>query len=370
MRKLVRALSNSIGWSTKRRIVVIESDDWGSIRMPSNTARERLEKLGVDLNSGAESYRYSKYDTLASDSDMEALYSSLAKVKDQSGRSPVFTAIALSANPDFEKISADNYSMYHYESIESTFAKYNLNTTLDLWKEGEANRLFVPEFHGREHINVPAWIRQLQAGNKHVIEAFNYGMWAISIPDQRIDFQAAYDLELWEDLPVHHETIRSGLQLFEKVFSRKATYFVPPNGPFNNQLFATAKEGGIELISSAKLQKEVFGSGKTKLRFHWLGKQNGQKQITITRNCFFEPSDPTKDWVRTCLSEVELAFQYNKPAVISSHRVNYIGGLSEENRVKGLSELSSLLNSVVKKYPDVEFMTSVELGNLMLESKS
>ena len=35
----LRNLSNLPGWRTSRKIVVIESDDWGTIRMPSNKAR-------------------------------------------------------------------------------------------------------------------------------------------------------------------------------------------------------------------------------------------------------------------------------------------------------------------------------------------
>ena len=45
-------LLNIPGWRTKRKIVVIESDDWGSIRMPSRDIYEKLlaEGYRVDLN--------------------------------------------------------------------------------------------------------------------------------------------------------------------------------------------------------------------------------------------------------------------------------------------------------------------------------
>jgi hypothetical protein len=39
---IVRNLANLPGWCTNRKIVVIESDDWGSIRMPSLTIFENL----------------------------------------------------------------------------------------------------------------------------------------------------------------------------------------------------------------------------------------------------------------------------------------------------------------------------------------
>ncbi len=56
----------------------------------------------------------------------------------------------------------------------------------------------------------------------------------------------------------------------------------------------------------------------------------------LTRNSFFEPSQAGSDWVNNCLNDIANAFKWNKPAVISSHRVNYIGSLFPENRENGL----------------------------------
>ena len=224
--------------------------------------------------------------------------------------------------------------------------------------------MFVPEFHGREHLNITSWIRKLKAEDKPTVAAFESQMWAVNT-SLALDYQAAFDLEETSDLEMQHDVISSGLKLFEQLFNRRARFFVPPNGPINNALFKTAKANGIEYISSPKLQKEVFGNGKTKNRFHWLGKTNRFGQLTITRNCFFEPSDRSKDWVASCLYDIEMAFRYNKPAVISSHRVNYIGGLAVHNRDHGLKELDRLLKTILKKWPSLEFMTSTELGYLI-----
>ena len=115
-------------------------------------------------------------------------------------------------------------------------------------------------------------------------------------------------------------------------------------------------------MSASKIQKEPQGQGKFKTKFHWLGQTNRHVQKYITRNCFFEPSDSSKDWVNSCLSDIELAFKYKKPAVISSHRVNFMGGLDKKNREFGNLQLAMLLKSITNKWPDVEFMTSSELG--------
>jgi hypothetical protein len=71
--------------------------------------------------------------------------------------------------------------------------------------------------------------------------------------------------------------------------------------------------------------------------------------------------------VNDCLKEIEIAFRWHKPATISSHRTNYIGWLNEENRSNGLQKLDKLLGQIIKRWPDVEFLTSAELGNLIAQ---
>ena len=97
--------------------------------------------------------------------------------------------------------------------------------------------------------------------------------------------------------------------------------------------------------------------------------KNRYNQRYLTRNCFFEPgsreSGDNKDWVNDCMREIEIAFRCHKPATISTHRVNYTGTLHTENRENSLKKLDSLLSTIIKKWPNVEFMTSMELGDLI-----
>lgn len=53
-------VSNILGWRTNRKIVVIESDDWGSVRMSSPENFERLKKAGISI----EKSHYNLYDSL------------------------------------------------------------------------------------------------------------------------------------------------------------------------------------------------------------------------------------------------------------------------------------------------------------------
>jgi len=367
-RKILKHISNIPGWSTKNKIVVFESDDWGSIRMPSITSFNRLEKLGLDLRT-RDAERYNLNDTMARSSDLENLFEVLSKFKGVDGRSAVFTPICITANPDFEKIRDANLGKYFFEPFTTTLKKYpGCENSFDRWEEGIQHKLFIPQMHGREHLNVSAWMNALQKGEEQTLHAFNEGLWGF-VPDQNtlpgIDYQAAFLLSDPDEIEYHKEIIQDGLDLFEKIFGYRALYFVPPNGKINNTLNATLVGNGILYRSSAKKQNESLGKGNTKKSYHYLGQTEKHGITYITRNCFFEPNQPGIDWVNSCIGDIDIAFRMKKPAIISSHRVNYIGTLNPDNAANGISQLDNLLTEIKKRWPNVQFMTTAQLGNLI-----
>ncbi|MBP8959657.1 MAG: hypothetical protein KBG40_04445 [Bacteroidales bacterium] len=369
---LPRNLRNFPGWRISRRIVVIESDDWGSIRMPSNESFSKLQKERINLND-LDALRYNINDTLESSDDLYALFEVLSSESDYNGRLVVFTPVYVVANPDFNKIRESNFSEYFYEPFTSTLKKYYGNEdSFRQLHQGIEKGIFVPQFHGREHLNVISWMKALREGERQTRLAFYEGFWGF-VPDQKVmpgvDFQAAFLLAEPDEIEYHKKVITDGLNLFEKLFGYRAEYFVPPNGYLNNSLNIVLFENGIKYRSAANLQTEPLGKGKSRKVFHWLGQKDKSGLIYMKRNCFFEPSKPGKDWIDSCLYDINSAFKCYKPAIISSHRVNYIGRLNQSNRDKGLNQLKKLLKLIVKNWPDVEFMTTPELGKL-ISSKS
>ncbi len=369
LKSVIKNISNLPGWRTKRKIVVIESDDWGSIRMPSQQAFRSLKEAGLSVESG-DAARFNKYDTLASKEDFMLLFDTLGKFKDCNGNNPMFTAVSLSANPDFEKIKNDDFQHYYNEPFTQTLQKYKREGAFEMWQEGLDKKLFVPEFHGREHLNVASWMRALQNKDKETTIAFEHQCWSFKRKNTFVNYQAAFDVEKPEDLVTQTEIFEQGLALFHQIHGFKARFFVPTNGPFNSKMEPILKKEGIDFISVSKIHLEPLGNQKFKRKFSWLGKTNTLGQMYITRNAFFEPNYAHKGFsVSDCLSHVEIAFKFNKPAVISTHRVNYIGVTDEKNRIAGNNSLNSLLAELLKKWPDIEFMTSTQLGNLMRDDK-
>ena len=367
--RLMRNVINIPGWSTRRKIVVFESDDWGSIRIPSKEIRDELIDSGFNFSNQP----FNLYDSLESNDDLSALFEVLKKHKDATGRQPVFTAVSIVANPNFEKIKDDNFQQYYFEPFTETLKRYpNSDKVIELYKQGISERLFIPIFHGREHLNAQRWLRALQSGNKAVHKTFEHSITAVHIgPKNEFlgDFQAAFDLDLPEDVNYMKDMLAEGLNLFENLWGYKSPYFVATNGPFNNSLEQVLVKNGVKYILGERLQYEPLGNGKYKIHFHYIGMKNKYSQLYLTRNAIFEPSIFSNgnniQPVEKCMKSIERAFRWGKPASISTHRINYIGRIEEDNRTKNLKLLNDLLTSIIKRWPEVEFMTSSELGNLI-----
>ncbi|MBK6729400.1 MAG: hypothetical protein IPG60_00015 [Bacteroidetes bacterium] len=65
------------------------------------------------------------------------------------------------------------------------------------------------------------------------------------------------------------------------------------------------------------------------------------------------------------MNRIEAAFRWGKPAIICSHRLNFMGGLNQENRIKNLNLLESLLKEIIKRWPMVEFKSTNQLGDMI-----
>ena len=363
-------ISNIFGWSTKRKLIVIESDDWGSIRTRSKRDYDIMLRMGLNVDAS----NFTKYDCLESNQDLERLFNVLTKLKDKNGNHPVFTPMCVIANPDFNKIEENNFQNYYYEPFTKTCKKYpNHDHVLNLWKKGIDEKLFVPEFHGREHLNPARWISALKRNDKGLKILFDHqSIGATKLDDQLVsEHLAAFDPDFKSDISHFKEVLKTGSELFYNLLGYHPRHFVASNKPEPKILEKTLKNIGINSLIRYKLQHYPIGNKRFSYEFNWLGKINKHNQLIVTRNCAFEPSDPSfKNWSGQCLSEIQNAFFWQKPAVISSHRVNYIGGIDKKNADSGLRELEILLNEIILRWPDVEFVTSNKLNEIIRIDKN
>jgi len=351
----------------KEKLVVIESDDWGAIRMPSREVYDQFMAKGVPANT----HYFAKNDCLESNSDLELLFEVLSSNKDKNGQPAVITANAVVANPDFEKIAASNRKEYHYELITDTYNSYpNHDKVFDLWKkEGIGQNMLYPQFHGREHINVASWMKVINSDSPIENFAFeNKTLLGMRIPNEKpfgFNYMAAFEYFDKEQQLQIEEITADGLQIFEKLFGFKSKSFIASCGIQGTHIDSVLAANGVEFNQNGH-QFRPDGKGGVKADQKFWGDTNEFNQTYWRRNATFEPSRaPHEDWVTKCMAEIDVAFRWGKPAVINSHRVNYSSGIFEENRDNTLRLLNALLKAITKKWPDVEFMNSQQLGELV-----
>jgi len=114
--------------------------------------------------------------------------------------------------------------------------------------------------------------------------------------------------------------------------------------------------------------KEQKLIGEIKYHSYRLGGQNKFGQYYLVRNASFELSMfnlQINDLVDNFLSQINTAPRLKKSAIICSNRINYVGYLDEANSGRNLRLLEVLLEKVKKNWPDVKFMDSMHLGQLI-----
>lgn len=369
---ILRYLKNLSGRKTLRKIVVIYVDDYGSIRVKNKAAQKRLAEVGVPVSSS----RYSAFDTLASTEDMQKLFEVLTSVKDSQGRHACFTPFANIANPNFEKIRESNYTQYFREAFTETLKRYGTayDGTYELWKQGIAANIFHPEYHGTEHINVLRFMGNLQRGHKTTRLAFDNESVAVPlIPgDERLQHETTvFYIEKAEENVALKEDIRTGMRMFEELLGYRPRQFTPGAGIYSPALHRTLKDEGIDYINVQRYNPYPLGDGKFVKSFLYNGKCNDEDQKYVVRNCpfetYFDNCSRNNQAVSICLANIEAAFFMHAPAIVSTHRVNFVGGLEASHRDDSLKQLKLLLDGILKRWPDVEFMNGTEMCDAVFE---
>ncbi|MGY6555672.1 MAG: hypothetical protein ACXIUM_14235 [Wenzhouxiangella sp.] len=354
------------GWRSRQKFVVFNVDDYGNVRLASRLALENLSNSGLKLEG-----RFDRLDTLETREDLEALLEVLSSVRDGVGRSAVFTPYALSANPDFVALR-QNAAKYQYEDLPSTFSRLAAEDpqayegAWAIWQEGIEKGLLHPEFHGREHLNLRLLEHKLARRDQDLMANIENDSMAGLMDEPEfpaVGFTHAFGVADKADIEQHKAILSDGFALFERVFGRRPQTFTPPAQRLHPDLYAFVEAMGIRAIDKPLHCVRRLDRGKTRREINFLGRKRGQRHVTLVRNVVFEPNlRPGTDEVARTLSQISAAFRWGKPAMISSHRVNFCGHIDPANRRAGLADLKRLLDEIVRRWPDVEFIGAGELA--------
>ena len=356
--------TNLRGWKTKRKLVIFESDDWGAIRMPSKTAHRALSKAGIPVDR----WRYDSLDCLEQRSDLENLFDLLNEFQDINGNPARFTFNFVMGNPDFQKIRDNGFSHFAHQHFYDSYEQYYGDSLQPLWKEAMAQNVAIPQFHAREHLNSLLWMRDLRSGLAATRLAFDHGYYGMITQTSSLNqksYLAAYWPENEDDLAQLKVIIQDGMQQFQQTFGYQSRTFIACNYVFPDDLEPVLADQGVSLIQGQRgnLRPDRESNWGLKIDRRHTGQRNTLNQTYSVRNVMFEPfNGRTQDPVAQALLQIAQAFRIGTPAIISTHRINYVSEMSVTHRDKNLDELRRLLSSMKDKWVDIEFITSSELA--------
>ena len=342
--------------SINEKVVVFESDDWGAFRTFNKSSFKRLAECFGDSNDP-----FIKYDSLESKEDVERLMTVLSKHSDSNGKAPVFTLNFGLKSPNFKAIIDSDYFAFFENNLENSYLFANKESGFFSIKQGIKNHLFVPQLHAVHHMNVSEWMISLKnnASHKTIVDNFCLDYSCLFTKNRPFLF-----MDEMRDIEKNriNQYLSNANKVFKNEFGFYSSSFIPCCNVINSECDYIFANTHIECVQGSPY---YFSFDKKRQRYiKHARKWKNNVVVHLIRNCLFEPSLNSEniDNVKECLWQIKKAFKHKKPAIICTHRLNYIGSIDLENQLKNLNLLDMLLTEIEKKYPDVVYMSSNELA--------
>ncbi|MDZ7262137.1 MAG: hypothetical protein ONB05_08540 [candidate division KSB1 bacterium] len=373
----VTSSPNIVDW-TKHKVIVFQSDDWGFCGwVPDLKAYQKLHLHDRVENRQSRIAVFTK-STLESPSDLDRLFNVLEKYTGGDGRPVVFQPAYIMSAPDYEAIKASGYKTYSDLVIPKVPSRWERGDFIAKAKEGFKKGIWYPVYHGNTHGNMVAWMERVRANRKDVMAAFNYQTCVDGSMTESDEYNQALSFRQQRAL------IARGIQRFFEVFGYYPVSAIAPNYVWQQKTELALAEHGIKVIQGKNLQQlqrpflhKIMGKtvnllGNKSADKTWqisMGDYNRYlKLYYLNRNVDFEPRGKEVAAERS-YQEIVSAWQRNEPAIVNTHRVNYVY-LDESWVAKNLDQLDKLLNTIRLNHPTAVYLTDYEVVQLYESGKS
>ena len=356
----------------KDPIIIFESDDWGTIRMRNKEVLEKINKVNPTWVDDP----FMKLDCLESNKDIEELFEILLKHKDINGNYACITANTIMQNPDFSAIRNNGFTKFEGKAFNQMYMDYpDSNQVLELQKKGFYLGIYYPQYHGREHIQIKRWLDGLKKNAYNLRIAFDLGLISFYIKSKVpciSYFMDAMNPVNKENLDEIIEIQRDGLEKFRLQWGFSSRSIIAPCYFWNSVIEPALLPEGVMSFQGLRVQKQsVFDTNDFRFKkiYHRQFSINKFHQIFLVRKAFFEPSlNPYKDWIDSCLNEISMAIQNDRIAIISCHRINFMGSICMLNRERNLKMFDLLLKRIKDKFPDCKFYHTAQLVDELISN--
>ena len=327
----------------KNKYIIIESDDWG------------LENsISIDgINYVKKKYGVGKFtrwttDGLETIEDISLLYKILSKFKDAFAYPPVITANFITHNIDYN--SPNSLSFIPLSTINKT------NTELvDKYLEGIKNKILYPQLHGYCHYNTKKLQSFFYSNEGKALFNTGFLLGKSTLQGNLSEFRSELS---YDNLEIENK-MKLAIKEFYRVFNDYPISIIPPHFILDRQCYHIIKNNGIKAIQASN---RLLNSNGKRYRKIYFRKKNGL--IWIPRNARLDPHPDYNINAENCLLDIKRAFDAQIPAIIDFHRVNISGRYNPTYRDQSLTELEEVLQTVLERWPDTQFISTGELIKL------
>lgn len=160
-----------------------------------------------------------------------------------------------------------------------------------------------------------------------------YNLEQQGIPLKHLKY-ATLDYSNQSELEFTKNSIREGVNIFESLFGFKSLTTIAPCYVWSDVHNAVFAENNIKGIQGINVQYVPTLKDENYLKkYHYTGQKNKNNQKYLVRNAFWEPTSfNNTNNEKDLLDRIDWGFFWKKPAIIGSHRINYIGSMDEKNR--------------------------------------
>lgn len=312
---LFGGVRSGVDWSTVRA-VAIESDDWGLAGfVPSADAWEDLDRHELETGRFPEVYWQS---TLEDSAMVAALNRTLAGHVGRDGHPAVMQP---------------NYVMSSLAHVQDRWEKYDLPSLPPgyrrpgLWQavaQGIEAGTWYPEFHATWHYD-PDHRKEGALASALAREVTARGI--MLFPGS----EKAKELGAWRSRRVLEQELDHSLAVFSSLFGREVNSVMAPDYHWDDRVESMWQSRGIRVIQGKREQiNPHWGSGRVGRARKFVARQWNRWRYPgrtyLERNCRLEPVQATdpEAVVRACILDTRRAWSAGQPAIVESHRVNFI----------------------------------------------
>ena len=292
---------------------------------------------------------------------LTGLCETLVQFKDETGRPPVATLGIILATADTQRIRDTGCAEYFSVNLsEPVFTPLR-----EAIQQGVRQGVFALHLHGMEHY-WPAALMQAAEKDESVRE------WLQSDGFRGTESLPSPLQTRWVDanvLPSRplaaealHTAIAEEINLFGACFNIRPKVAVATTFVWTEEVETQWARMGIDVIvtpGARYTSREASGKPGGVDKFMVNGELSKNGQIYLVRDVYFEPSlghTPEK-----LLNDAMRNMHLGRPCLVEMHRFNFMGPLQQ--RDASLHALETALEQLQKAFPDMRFMTSLELAD-------